>query len=85
MSQTSDPVLIYVVSWRYFGNEEFSYTVRMKESQARLIEELLEKNTGGGSNLAESSVEEVGDPISARQIMKIIKEEFPNTGKDWMP
>jgi len=85
MPYTSDPVLIYVVSWQYWGGEEFAYTVRMKESQAKLIEELLEKQHSKGGGLVSSSVEEVGDPLSSQQLMKIIKEEFPRVGKEWMP
>lgn len=84
MSQTSDPVLIYEVRWQFSGGEESSYAVRMKESQARLIEEVLEKYVDSGYLLG-SFVQEVGDPISSHQLMKIIKEEFPRTRKDWMP
>lgn len=84
MAQTSDPVLVYMVSWHFSTGDEFSYTVSMKESQARLIEELLEKYVESGYLLG-SDVEEISEPLSSQQLMKIIKEEFPRTRKDWMP
>jgi hypothetical protein len=84
MSQTSDPVLIYVARWRFSTGEEFEYTARMKESQARFFEKILYEYVNSGY-LSESGVDEVGDPISSKDLMKIIKEEFPRTGKEWMP
>jgi hypothetical protein len=79
-----DPRLVYVVSWQFSDGGSFFYAVRMKESQAKLVDSLLLRYVDSGY-LVSGGVEEIGGPINSQNLMKIIKEEFPDSEKEWMP
>lgn len=80
-----DEMLLYRVSWEFSGGAQSIYSVSMKESQARLLAGLLGKYLESGYLNTFDVYSIAPEPLSSRDIMKIIKEEFPRTGKEWMP
>lgn len=79
-----DPVLGYWVEWRYPTGEEFAYLVMMTERDARRTERFLEGYVGTGY-LAEGTVRELSGPMSLAELIRVFREEFPRTGKEWFP
>lgn len=83
MAKAEYPI-VYVVSWEFPDGTEFAHSVSMKESQAKRIEENLEKYIHSGY-LRTGSVEEVGVPLTLKELMKVMSEDFPRQEKEWMP
>lgn len=80
----ADPLIVYMVSWEFPDGTEFAHSVQMRESQAKRIEEMLQKYVRSGY-LRSGSVEEVGVPMTVKEILKVMSEEFPHQEKEWMP
>lgn len=80
-----DPTLIYIVSWTPVppNISPYSYVVRMKESQAKHLEEILERLKA--EHLIDGSVEEAGPLLDVQGVMRALKEEVAGTEKEWMP
>lgn len=86
MGRESDPTLIYIVSWTPVppNISPYSYVVRMKESQAKKLEEMLDRHVEA-DHLIVGTVEEAGPLLDMQGIIAALKEEVPGTEKEWMP